>query len=54
MDEYKKAVAHANSVNHEDWMMKGFLKQAQELSKLMKKTSHLLKMQWAETAELVI
>ncbi len=46
IDEYEKASAQAKVIAHEDWMMKGFLKQAFGLGKLMKKYSYLLKMEW--------
>ncbi len=46
IDEYEKASAQAKVIEHEDWMIKGFLKQASELGKLMKRYSHLLKTEW--------
>jgi hypothetical protein len=46
IEEYKKAVAEAEVIEHKDWMMESFLKQTSELAKLMKKYSYLLKMEW--------
>jgi hypothetical protein len=49
MDEYKKAVAEAEEIEHEDWMMRGFTKQAEELGKLMKKYGYLINIKWNES-----
>ena len=48
MEEYKKAVAQANLVKHDDWMMKAYDEQHVKLAELMKKHGHLLNPQWKE------
>jgi hypothetical protein len=52
-EEYRQAAALAETIEHEDWMIKGFTKQAEELAKLIKKYGFLVKMEWAKPLETV-
>ena len=46
MEEYKRAVAEAKDVKHEEWMFKAFNDQHIELRELMRKQGHLLNPKW--------
>ncbi len=43
MEEYLKAVAQAEVIDHEDWMMESFTTQVEALTKLLNKQANLLK-----------
>lgn len=48
MEDFKKAVARAKEIKHEDWMMAAFEKQFSDLKSVLKKFGHLLNPPWKE------
>lgn len=46
MEEYKKAVAQAKQIQHDDWMLAAFEKQFSDLHSLLKKFGYMLNPPW--------
>jgi len=47
-ENYKKAIAEANAIPHDPWMMAGFEDQVTKLEVLLQSNGHLLNPAWKE------
>ncbi len=48
MDEYKTALSAAKEIDHDEWMIKAYHNQQNQLQELLKKHGHLLNPQWKD------